>query len=213
MFTGLIAAVCRVKSVHRTAGVMQLTVDLGKMADETKIGDSIAVNGTCLTVTGLASGIASFDVSSETLAKSTLGGLKPSSQVNVELAVKADGRLGGHIVAGHIDGVAVIKAIDRQVRFANIKFGADAKLLDQMVVKGSVAIDGISLTIAGLDQSSFSVAIIPQTLAKTSLGSAKVGDEVNIEIDIIAKMVKKQLEKILPQKEKLTIDKLKQLGF
>jgi len=213
MFTGLIEAVCRVKSVHRTAGAMQLTVDLGKMADETKVGDSIAVNGTCLTVTDLAGSIASFDVSSETLAKSTLGGLKPSSEVNVELAVKPDGRFGGHIVAGHIDGVAVIKTIDKQGRFANIKFGTDAELLDQMVVKGSVAIDGISLTIAGLDQNSFSVAIIPQTLAKTTLGSAKVGDEVNIEIDIIAKMVKKQIEKILPQKEKLTIDKLKQLGF
>ena len=213
MFTGLIEAICTVKSVHRVDGAARLTVDLGKTADETRIGGSIAVNGTCLTVAGLDGSIASFDVSRETLTKSTLDGLKPGQGVNVELAMKAEGRFGGHIVAGHIDGVAVIKAIERQSRFANIKFAADAELLDQMVVKGSVAIDGISLTIAGLDQSSFSVAIIPQTLAKTTLGSAKVGDEVNIEIDIIAKMVKKQLEMVLPQKEKLTIDKLKQLGF
>jgi len=186
---------------------------LGKTAEQTGIGDSIAVNGACLTVAGLAGGTASFDVSRETLTKSTLGKLKPGRAVNIELAMKADGRFGGHIVAGHIDGVAAIKAIERQGRFANIKFTAAEELLDQMVVKGSVAVDGISLTIAELDQSSFSTAIIPQTLAKTTLGNAKVGDEVNIEIDVIVKTVKKQLEKILPQKEKLTIDKLKQLGF
>jgi len=213
MFTGLIETVCTVKSVRRTADGMQLTVDLGATADETKIGDSIAVNGTCLTVVGLASGTAGFDVSSETLAKSTLGGLKQGRAVNVELAMKAAGRFGGHIVAGHIDGVAAIKAIKKQGRFDNIRFAAGAELLDQMVVKGSVAVDGISLTIADMDSSSFSVAIIPQTLAKTTLGTAKVGDEVNIEIDVIVKTVKKQLEKILPKKEKLTIDKLKQLGF
>ena len=213
MFTGLIEAVCTVKSVRRTADGMQLTVDLGATADETKIGDSMSINGTCLTVVGLADGTAGFDVSSETLAKSTLGGLKPGRAVNVELAMKADGRFGGHIVAGHIDGVAAIKAIERQSRFANIRFAAGAELLDQMVVKGSVAVDGISLTIAAMDSSSFSVAIIPETLAKTTLGTAKVGDEVNIEIDVIVKAVKKQLEKVLPQKEKLTIDKLKQLGF
>ena len=212
MFTGLIEAVCRVTSVRRTAGAMQLTTELGNIAGETKIGDSIAINGACLTVAKLDGGLATFDVSSETLEKSTLGAIKPSSKVNIERALKAADRLGGHIVQGHIDGVATIKAIDRHGEFADMKFAADHELLDQMVVKGSVAVDGISLTIANMDANSFSAAIIPETLKKTTLGNAKVGDYVNIETDIITKIVKKQLEKTLP-KEKLTVERLKELGF
>ena len=222
MFTGLIEAICTVKSVRAIGGTMLLTIDLGKLApasnkrgqaDETKTGDSIAINGVCLTVAGLDGGNASFDVSGETLAKSTLGKLKPASQVNVERAMKASDRLGGHFVAGHIDGTATIKAIDRQGQFADVKFAADPELLEQMVVKGSVAVDGISLTIANMDDSSFAVALIPETLKKTTLGKAKIGDTVNIETDIIIKTIKKQLEKILPQEQPLTVEKLKELGF
>ena len=213
MFTGLIEAVCEVRSVRATGGVMRLSVDLGKLADESKIGDSIAINGVCLTVAKLDGNLAEFDVSSETLAKSTLGKLKPASQVNTELSMKATDRFGGHIVQGHIDGVATIKAIDRQGQFANIKFAADSELLGQMVVKGSVAVDGISLTIASMDENSFSAAIIPQTLEKTTLGTAKIGDAANIEIDIIAKIIKKHLDKILPAEKRLTVEKLKELGF
>ena len=190
-----------------------LTIDSGKLADESKIGDSIAINGVCLTVARLDGGLAAFDISSETLTKSNLGKLKPSSPVNVELALKATGRLGGHIVQGHIDGVATIKAINKQGQFADIKFAASEELLEQMVVKGSVAVDGISLTIASMDENGFSAAIIPETLKKTTLGTAKIGDTVNIETDIIVKTIKKQLEKILPQKQLLTVEKLKQLGF
>jgi len=192
---------------------MQLTIDLGELADGSKIGDSTAINGTCLTIVGLDGNLATFDLSSETLAKSNLAKCRPSSQVNAERAMKAADRFGGHIVQGHIDGVATIKQIDRQGRFANIKFAAKSKLLEQMVAKGSVAVDGISLTIANIDENSFSVALIPQTLAETTLGKAKIGDVVNIETDIIVKTVKKQLEKILPQQEKLTVEKLKQMGF
>jgi len=154
-----------------------------------------------------------FDVSGETLTKSTLGRLKPASPVNAERAMKATDRFGGHFVAGHIDGTATIKAIEKAGQFANIKFTADPELLNQMVVKGSVAVDGISLTIADMDQNGFSAAIIPKTLEKTTLGTAKIGDMVNIETDIIVKTIKKQLEKILPQKQKLTVERLKQLGF
>lgn len=213
MFTGLIEAICTVKSVSRSAGGVLLTIDLGKLADETKIGDSIAINGVCLTVAGLAANLATFDVSAETLSKSTLGGLRPSSQVNAERAMKATDRFGGHFVVGHIDGTATIKAIDKHGQFADIRFSAEPELLGQMVVKGSVAVDGISLTIANMDENSFSVALIPETLKKTTLGKAKIGDMVNIETDIIVKTVTKQLEKILPQKQKLTVEKLKQLGF
>ncbi len=213
MFTGLIEEICTVKSAHTTGDGMQLTIDLGKLADETKIGDSIAINGVCLTVARLQGGLAGFDVSGETLAKSTLSELKPSSEVNAERAIKAIDRLGGHFVQGHIDGTATIKAIDKLGQFADIKFVANPELLNQMIVKGSVAVDGISLTIVNMEENSFSTTIIPKTLEKTTLGKAKIGDVLNIETDIIVKIIKKQLEKILPQQEKLTVEKLKEIGF
>ncbi len=213
MFTGLIRAICTVKSAYTTSGGMHLTVDLGKLADESKIGDSIAINGVCLTVAKLRGSLAEFEVSGETLTKSTLGKLKSSSPVNTELAMKATDRFGGHIVQGHIDGVATIKEIVRKGQFADIKFTANPKLLAQMVGKGSVAVDGISLTIANMNEGSFSVSIIPETLKGTTLGAAKIGDMVNIETDIIIKTIKKQLENILPAEQKLTAERLKELGF
>jgi len=213
MFTGLIEAVCTVKSARRSGNAMLLTIDLGGLADDGRIGDSIAINGVCLTIAKLEGGLATFELSGETLLKSTLGKLKPSSQVNVERAIKAADRFGGHFVQGHIDGTATIKAIDKHGQFADMKFAAGAELLDAMVVKGSVAVDGISLTIASMDQNSFSVALIPETLKKTTLSKIKIGDEVNIETDIIVKTIKKQLEKILPQNQSLTAEKLKELGF
>lgn len=213
MFTGLIEAVCTVMSVRRSESTMLLSVDLGELADDSKIGDSIAINGVCLTIARLEGGIATFELSGETLARSTLDKLKPSSQVNVERAIKAADRFGGHFVQGHIDGTATIKAIDKHGRFADMKCAAEPGLLNAMVVKGSVAVDGISLTIASIDQNSFTVALIPETLNKTTLSKVKIGNEVNIETDIIVKTIKTQLEKILPQKQSLTAEKLKELGF
>ncbi len=213
MFTGLIETVCTVKSVRRGENTMLLSIDLGELADDGRIGDSIAINGVCLTIARLEGGLATFELSGETLAKSTLGKLKPSSQVNVERAIRAADRFGGHFVQGHIDGTATIKAIDKRGQFADMKFAAEPELLDAMVVKGSVAVDGISLTIASMDQNSFTVALIPETLNKTTLSQVKISDEVNIETDIIVKTIKKQLEKILPQKQSLTTEKLKELGF
>lgn len=213
MFTGLIEAVCTVKSARRSGNEMLLTIDLAGLADNGRIGDSIAINGACLTIAKLEGGIAAFELSGETLAKSTLGRLKPSSEVNIERAIKASDRFGGHFVQGHIDGTATIKAIDKRGEFADMKFAAKTNLLDQMVAKGSVAVDGISLTIARMDKDSFSVALIPETLNKTTLSRVKIGDEVNIETDIIVKAIKTQLEKILPQTQSLTTEKLKELGF
>ena len=192
---------------------MLLSIDLGELADDGRIGDSIAINGVCLTIAKLEGGLATFDLSAETLVKSTMGGLRPSSQVNVERAVRAADRFGGHFVQGHIDGTATIKAIDKHGRFADMKFAAEPGLLNAMVVKGSVAVDGISLTIASIDQNSFTVALIPETLNKTTLSRVKIGNEVNIETDIIVKTIKTQLEKILPQTQSLTAEKLKELGF
>jgi riboflavin synthase len=213
MFTGLIEAICVVKSARPNAGGVSLTVDLGNLAEQCKIGDSIAINGACLTIAELTGSLATFELSTETLARSTLGKLKPSSKVNVERAMKPTDRFGGHFVQGHVDGTATIKAIKRQGGFADIEFAAQPELLSQMVVKGSVAVDGISLTIAGLNRSSFSVTLIPQTLKRTTVGTAKAGDAVNIETDIIVKTIKSYLDKILPQKQTLTVEKLRELGF
>ena len=214
MFTGLIETICKVTSVRPAAGGMLLTVDLGSLSADCKVGDSIAISGVCLTIAGLDGTLAAFEISPETLAKSTLGKLSSSSQVNVELAMKPADRFGGHFVLGHVDGVARIAAIERTGEFADIEFAADPELLSQMVVKGSVAVDGISLTVAAMDSAGFRVAIIPQTLKKTTLGVAKIGDLVNIETDIIIKTIKKQLESVLGgPKETLTIEKLRHLGF
>jgi riboflavin synthase len=192
---------------------MVLTIDLGELVAESKTGDSIAINGACLTIAKLQGSFANFDVSAETLAKSTLGKLIPSSQVNVERSLKANDRFGGHFVLGHVDGTARIDTIDKSGEFANIKFTAGAELLDAIVVKGSVAVDGISLTIASVDPKSFGVSVIPETLKRTTLGKAKIGDLVNIETDIIVKTIKRQLDEILPKKQGLTAEKLRQLGY
>ena len=213
MFTGLIETICTVKSVRRSAESMVLTIDLGDLANESKTGDSIAINGACLTIAKLQGSLASFDVSAETLAKSTLGKLKPSSEVNVERPLKANDRFGGHFVLGHVDGMVTVDTIDKVGKFANIKFAAKAELLEAIVVKGSVAVDGISLTIASVDLNSFCVSVIPETLKRTTLGKAKIGDFVNIETDIIVRTIKRQLDEILPKKQGLTAEKLRQLGY
>ena len=220
MFTGLIEAVCLVKSIRQASGGAVLTVDLGELGRDSKIGNSISINGVCLTISkinpainGGAKQAAVFDLSAETLAKTTLGKIKSGSPINVERAMKATDRFGGHFVQGHIDGTATIKAIKRTGQFADIEFAAEPGLLGQMVVKGSVAVDGISLTIAGMNDRSFSVALIPETLKRTTLGITKVGDVVNIETDIIVKTVKRHIDKIMPPKQSLTVDRLKELGF
>lgn len=214
MFTGLIETIGMVKFVRPTMGGLVLTVDLGnKIAQDAGTGDSVAINGACLTIASMEGSLASFELSAETLAKSALGKLKPSSEVNLERAMKVTDRFGGHFVLGHVDGTATIEAIDRNSEFAEIRFSAGVELLEEMVVKGSVAVDGISLTIAGINPHGFSVAVIPETLKRTTLGKAKTGDYVNIEADIIVKAVKKQLENILPKTEPLTAEKLRELGF
>jgi len=213
MFTGLVETICMVKSVRSGADSTVLAVDLGELAAECRTGDSIAVSGVCLTVAGIEGTVVSFDVSAETLAKATLRGIRPSSHVNIERAMKATDRFGGHFVQGHVDGTATVAATDRRGRYANITFAADAELLENMVAKGSVAVDGVSLTIANIDQNGFTIAIIPETLKRTTLSTARTGDRVNIETDIIVKTIKRQLENILPKTEPLTTERLRELGF
>jgi riboflavin synthase len=214
MFTGIVETIGLVKAVRPGAGGMVISVDLGKVAQGVKAGDSIAVNGVCLTVSRLGGGhLAEFDVSGETSATSAMDKIRAGAKVNLERAMSAEGRFGGHIVLGHVDGVASIRSVERKGDFAEITFVAGADLLGEMVAKGSVCVDGISLTIARMDESGFSVSVIPTTLKETTLGAAKVGDVVNIETDIITKTVKKQLAKMLPGKEILTAQRLKELGF
>jgi len=213
MFTGLIEGLCVVRSASRTgAGAMRLSVDLDSLSDNCSVGDSIAVNGVCLTIAKITGSVAVFDVSGETIAKSTIGSLRTGSQVNIERALKADGRFGGHFVLGHVDGIATIKKIEKKGEFVDITFAVEKNLLDNMVVKGSAAVDGISLTVAELNKDSFTVALIPETIKRTTLGTAKPGDKVNIETDLIVKTIRKHLEQILP-KQDLTIEKLQNLGF
>jgi riboflavin synthase len=213
MFTGLIETVGEVKSVSADAAGGVLTVDLGELARDGRTGDSIAVSGVCLTVTKLQGTTATFGMSPETLAKSTLGLLRPPMKVNIERAMKPSDRFGGHIVQGHIDGIGTVRAVKRLGGFADIEFDAPPELLAQMVAKGSVAVDGVSLTIAGIEPGGFRVAAIPETLNRTTLGNAYTGGRVNIEVDILVKIVRRQLEAILPQQPPLTVERLKQMGF
>jgi riboflavin synthase len=213
MFTGIIQKLCTVKASLRDGDTALLTVDLGQLVNQAKIGDSISINGVCLTVSKQAATQATFDVSGETLAKSTLGKLTSGIKVNIELALRADDRFGGHFVLGHVDGTATIKKIDKKANFATFTFAAAKDLLDQLIPKGSVAVDGISLTIAELNPNGFTVAVIPQTLKETTLGQAKINDPVNIEIDIITKTVRKYLQQLQPGKTGLTLEDLRQQGF
>jgi len=215
MFTGLIEAVCDVKSVAPggAAGGGMLVVELGGLAQDCRTGDSIAVNGVCLTVARLQGTTAAFGLSLETLERSSLATLRPPAKVNVERAMKACDRFGGHMVQGHVDGVGTIRAVRKVGEFADIEFAAGPELLDQMVIKGSVAVDGVSLTIARISRESFRVAAIPETLNRTTLGDAYIGGRVNIEVDILVKIVRRQLEVLLPAQQPLTVERLRQMGY
>ena len=213
MFTGIIEAVGTVKTVKNTHGGRIICVDLGTLAQNTEPGWSIAVNGVCLTVSRLSATVAEFDVSAEILAKSAMDAIITSAKVNLERAISPQGRFGGHFVQGHVDGVAKIIAIEKKGDFAEITLSAPPELLEEMVIKGSVAVDGISLTVAAMDEKSFTVSLIPTTLKETTLGRAKIGDKANIETDIIIKTVIKQMRKVLPKNQSLTVDKLREMGF
>jgi len=213
MFTGIIEAVCEVKSCVAAAGGRKLLVDLSGLAEGVKFGDSIAVNGICQTVVEIKSSQVSFDVSGETVKKTTIASFRPRSKVNVERAMKADGRFGGHIVQGHVDGSGKVKSIKRAGGFNEVSFTVPSEIAEYVIVKGSITIDGVSLTIAEVSGGDFSVSIIPATWENTVFKNYKVGDKVNIETDIICRVIKSQLEKMVGSGGGLTVDKLKSLGF
>ena len=190
MFTGLVADLGTVAEVHSTDDGVRLAIG-SELARELTEGDSINVNGVCLTAVGPSGDRFGADVMNETLRRSSLAEVQPGSQVNLELPLEAHGRLGGHIVQGHVDGVGAIAAA-REDGFARVlTISADPDVLRYVVEKGSIAVDGVSLTVSRVDDGSFDVSLIPETLERTNLGKAMVGTPVNLEVDILAKYVEK----------------------
>lgn len=194
MFTGIIEETGIIKNIKKGASSAVLTIKASKVLEDISLGDSIAVNGVCLTATSFTQGIFTADVMHETLERSSLGKLHTGSPVNLERAMKADGRFGGHIVAGHIDGTGTITDIRRDDNAVWYTIKAPEHIMRYIVEKGSIAIDGISLTVAYEETDTFKVSIIPHTLSETALYIKKSGDIVNLENDCIGKYVEKLLK-------------------
>jgi riboflavin synthase len=208
MFTGLVEALGKVRRLDSEGAGLLLVVAEPVISSGISLGDSVAINGACLTVVAHDAHTCSFQVGPETLRRTNLGELKPGDPVNLERSLRVGDRLGGHFVQGHIDGLARIRGIDRQGEWVLMGFGCDAEWTAQMVPKGSAAVDGISLTLVDVTADGFSVALIPHTLAKTTLGHKTVGAAVNLETDLLAKYVGKCL-----RGGGVTWDKLIQAGF
>lgn len=215
MFTGIIEEIGTLKARKDGAKSSTLTIEAKKVLEDTRIGDSIATNGVCLTVTGLHGNSFDADVMAETIRRTNLGELKPGSRLNLERALSLNTRLGGHIVSGHIDGTGIIKSYEKEDNAVWITVEASGKILHYIIEKGSITIDGVSLTVAYVDDSVFKVSIIPHTASETILLSKKPGDLVNLENDIIGKYVEKLLKPAEPEvkKDSLSMDFLSQHGF
>lgn len=216
MFTGLIEAVGTVEAIERRGGLVRLRVRAAEVCEGTRLGDSIAHNGACLTVVELAPPRFSCEVMVETLRRTTLGELVPGAPVNLERAIAAGGRFGGHFVQGHVDGVGMVSAIGREPDSVSYTISVPAPLGRQIVAQGSIAIDGISLTVVEAAADSFRVALIPHTLTVTTVGGWRVGQRVNLETDLLAKYVAAALgtsERPACQGVKMSWDWLREQGY
>ena len=200
MFTGLIEAMGAIHSLIGGGGAKQIVIDVGRVWQDVCEGESICVNGVCLTVHAIREGAATFDLSGETLSVTTAGSWKAGETINLERAMKVGDPLGGHIVQGHVDGVGCVVEIEQAESDTVMWIGADRLLLRQLIRKGSVAIDGVSLTVVRIESERFSVSLIPTTLSKTTLGEMKVGGRVNLEADVIGKWINKRMDEILLDK-------------
>ena len=194
MFTGIVEETGTLRSLSRGSKSCVIHVQCSTVLEDTRIGDSIAVNGICLTVTSVESGGFTADVMNETLSRSSLAQTRPGDPVNLERAMAANGRFGGHIVSGHIDGTGIIREIRDDDNAVWYTVEAQPEILRYVVEKGSIAIDGISLTVARVDDRSFQVSVIPHTRAVTALSSRRVGSPVNLENDIVGKYVEKLMQ-------------------
>lgn len=194
MFTGIVEGIGKVEKIldkTKKHSAIQMTVDLGRHAKGLKIGQSVALNGVCLTATKISKSKCLFEMIEETTKKTDLGNLKPGSVVNIERSLKAGDRLEGHFVLGHVDGVGTIKKIEEKPKEIQIWFEVPKKLAKYIVKKGSIAVDGISLTVVDVKKNIASVCLIPHTIKVTNFHTKKVGDKVNIETDILGKYILK----------------------
>lgn len=212
MFTGIIEELGEVRSFIKTSGA-RIEISANIVTQATLDGDSISVNGVCLTALNVTAWGFAADVSQETLDRSTLGGLNAGSRVNLERAVTPSSRLGGHIVQGHVDGRGTFVSAVESGGFWTVKIGFPADMAQYFVYKGSVSVEGISLTIAKLNEADLDIAVIPKTWELTNLSSLKPGDEVNLEADVIAKYVERMMLFSAAKKQEITKETLKNAGF
>ena len=202
MFTGIVETVGIIEAVEPGDDLTRLVVDATPIVDGVEPGDSVAVNGGCLTVTSICDGRFAFEAVRETLERTSLGDLKVGSRVNLERAMRAGDRLDGHIVQGHVDSVGTIRQMVRDGNDVRLQIDCGPELADCVVEKGSIAVDGVSLTVAALWPSGFEVALIPHTLEVTTLRDRQLHDRVNLEVDVLGKYVKRYLERMLPSNDK-----------
>lgn len=215
MFTGIVEELGKIKSISLSGSSGKLSVQAKKVLEGTKIGDSIAVNGICLTVTAMSSDSFTADVMAETIRRSSLKGCGPGELVNLERAMAADGRFGGHMVAGHIDGIGVVTSLEKEENAVWVTIKTSSEILKYIIEKGSIAIDGISLTVAYVYEECFKVSVIPHTGEETTLLKKRNGDIVNLENDLVGKYVEKLLfyRGKEEQGSALSMDMLKEYGF
>lgn len=213
MFTGIVEEIGSISGIKQGKNSEILTIKAKKVLEDTKIGDSIAVNGICLTVTALSSDSFTADVMHETINRSSLSKLKYGSKVNLERAMPVNGRFGGHIVSGHVDGIGTIINIKPDDNAIWYKIQANQQILKYIVEKGSITIDGISLTVAKVSETDFSISAIPHTVEQTILKEKRQGDIVNLETDILAKYIEKLLNSTQNKQSKITKEFLLEYGF
>lgn len=199
MFTGIVEHVGQIRGIDRDGELARLKIEAGPVSEGTKLGDSIAVFGACLTITEINGTVLSFEAIPETLERTRLGALKAGDAVNLERAMSAGARFDGHLVQGHIDGVGKVRRFDRGGDDVELEIECDPELAGQLVDKGSVTIDGVSLTVVAAQADAFHVALIPHTLDVTTLSELEVGSAVNLEVDLFGKYVKRYLDRVLPK--------------
>ncbi|MHC4943495.1 MAG: riboflavin synthase [Planctomycetota bacterium] len=212
MFTGIIQKVGVLESIISQGERARLRVRTGAMAGEVEIGDSVSISGVCLTAVEIQGEVVAFDVVKTTMSRTRLGALTSGDPVNLELALQLSDRLGGHLISGHIDGVGKIRNIDKKPEEWRFSIDAPEEVTANMIERGSVALDGISLTVAAMRPGGFEVAIIPHTLENTTMARASAGDPVNLECDMIGKWVARYMEGLQPGRG-ITYDKLRDEGF
>ena len=215
MFTGLVEEIGKVQSIVKSTKSAQIIVKSNKVIKDAKIGDSISTNGVCLTIAEITSNSFVADVMAETMRRSNLNSLSPGDEVNLERALRACDRLGGHIVSGHIDGIGTVSNYEKEDKAVWITISTKPEILRYIVEKGSIAIDGISLTVAYVDENVFKISIIPHTKEVTTLLRKKLGDIVNLECDVVGKYIEKLLltNQQIPVKQGIDMNFLSENGF